>query len=173
MVIVGTVTVALLLHGPVGATLVALAVVVSPPSAGTRAAAGVAVALLVVAALATVMEADLHEAGPGNALAPPPIDLDYALDRGLAVEAGRLAALALLAAIGTAARPAARPRLPLASPLAQGPTVGRNRPRTSGALRYATALALVIGVGVVIARRSRHAVPRRPARKLSSRLLRY
>lgn len=158
-IVAGVVAAAFLLHGPVGAVLVVVGLAVTPPAAGARAGAGAAVCLLAVAALATVLEAPLRGSPPDEGLfAPPRLSLDYALERPMAAEAGRLAALALLAAVGTSAlaaapRPAPDPgrprpprrRTPPAAPEPLPPTPPRRRRRRRllpGVAGMATAVVL-------------------------------
>ncbi len=143
-----------LLGGVLGAVVVGAGVVASPRSGGSKPAAGVAFGLLAIAALATVVEAPLSQPGsPDDALAPPRIGLNYALDRPIASTAARLAAFALLVAIATSVPGAASPS-PGAPPARPLGAPGRRRltARTAAsAVPYVAAMAMAIVAGVVVA----------------------
>lgn len=146
-----TVVLAVLVGGVPGGLIVLTAAIETAPGR-RRAPAGVALGLLVLAALATVLEAPL---------AVSAIGLDYALDRPLADAAGRLAGVALLVAVAVAAiaeraspgtdhtgggwRPVA-----LTGPGRRGPSRQRHvAARARAALPYAVAAGGVVMVGAV------------------------
>ena len=150
--IVLSVALGFLLGGVLGALVVGAGVVASPRSGGAKPAAGLALGLLVIAAVATVVEAPLSHPGPTeDVFAPPRIGLNYALDRPVASAAARLAAFALLVAIATSVP---RAGSSAASDAPAGPRPGpRSRHFALGAavpaVPYVAAMAVAIVARVV------------------------